>query len=1196
LGRADFTTGLEPRGIAVGDFNGDGKPDLVVTNSTDNTISVLLGKADGTFNPKVDYPTGTRPVSVAIADFNQDGILDLAVTNENCLVGEGEGRFPALNCGPGTVSVFLGNGDGTFQPRVDYSTGEEPLSLVAADFNGDGKMDLAVVNANDNTLSILFGNGDGTFQAQSVQSTVAGPQFVVAADFNNDSKVDLAIIGSGVSILLGNGNGTFTSLAVFDGGGAAAVAGDFNNDGKLDLVIASGGSLSLFLGQGNGTFVLNGSYLGGEGGLVAADFNGDGNLDLAGVSSSTSNYAVSVLFGNGDGTFKSPTPYGTGPTPTGLAVADFNGDGKLDLAVTDPGCAPVINPSSINCGTAAASVSILLGIGNGSFVAETSYPTAGTPNDVVTADFNGDGKLDLATATQSTNTVSILLGNGDGTFGSATSFPTGKIPLALASADFRSNGHIDLAVVDQVCNTSVCGPGSVSILLGNGDGTFQPHVDYPVRVDPLALAVGDFNGDGKPDLAVVNEASATVSILLGNGDGTFKSAADFPTASGPLAITVGDFNRDSKLDIAVVASNGVSILLGNGDGTFQAHVDYPIISGAGGYSIATADFNADGNLDLAVGTQSQVVSILLGNGDGTFKAYVDYPAGGSFGIVRVADFNGDGKPDLALGLGFSAETSILLGNGDGTFQTPVYYRAGQITVSSLTIGDFNGDGGPDLAVADGDALTVGILTSRAFKAVFPVALKFLSQGVGVASPAQTITISNPSNVPFGFGGAVASGDFAATNNCAATVAPGSHCTISIQFSPSVTGTRSGMLTLTDTTASSPQVIPLTGTGLNGPFLTESAANLSFVATPVGSSAPSQSVTISNTGNAALNLTSIGVTGANPGDFIESNSCGSSLGSGQSCAISVKFDPTAGGTRTAAITIADNSPGSPQLINLAGTGLAPAVNLSVTSLTFPSQFTGTTSSAQNVTLSNTGNATLSIAQISVSANFTESNNCGTSLAPANSCQIGISFAPASAGTLTGSLTVTSNTGGGPATVALSGVGVTPSLDLGVSSGGSSSATVSAGGIANFALVIGGGGFAGTASVTCSGAPTGAACMVPASVSVSATTASTIAVSVTTTSRSLSIPLRIDGPWAWLFYGSLFAFSILLFTAYLRRGKLRLATIGALAVLALLVASCGGGGSSESGGNSSGTPAGTYTLIVTAASGATSQSVALTLIVQ
>lgn len=287
FGRADFSVGNLPIAIAAGDFNGDGLIDLAVTNSGDNTVSVLLGLADGTFAPQVTYPTGPEPVAVVTGDFNGDGIFDLAVTNENCTTSL---QGPP-GCSPSTVSILIGNGDGTFQPHADYAIGRMPSSLVAADFNGDGKLDLAVTNALDFTVSVLLGNGDGTFQTQVVYATsTPNPNFwesLVVGDFNGDGKPDLAIsCGSVVSILLGKGDGTFQPHVDSGVGGTVLAAGDFNGDGKLDLAVTEGlpsgrpGLLSVLLGNGDGTFILTNQYPSGGTAVAVSDLNGDGKLDL----------------------------------------------------------------------------------------------------------------------------------------------------------------------------------------------------------------------------------------------------------------------------------------------------------------------------------------------------------------------------------------------------------------------------------------------------------------------------------------------------------------------------------------------------------------------------------------------------------------------------------------------------------------------------------------------------------------------------------------------------------------------------------------------------------------------------------------------------------------------------------------------------------------------------------------------------
>ena len=365
-----------------------------------------------------------------------------------------------------------------------------------------------------------------------------------------------------------------------------------------------------------------------------------------------------------------------------------------------------------------------------SFVQSSTPPTNPSPQSIAVADFNGDGKLDLAVPVYSIFTtltdVNILLGNGDGTFTAGPAFPlVGQNANNAAIADFDGDGKPDLAI-------SLPDTNQLQTLLGNGDGTFTAVL--PITVDGIfVVATGDFNGDGKPDLVTVNFDPGTLTILLGNGDGTFTQKATITTpatspggvAVGPVSVALGDFNGDGVLDLAVAncprtdqgAQGSVTILLGNGDGTFTAQAQSPLAGGQPLF-IASGDLNGDHILDLVVTDMNDgapdpgSLTVLLGKGDGTFTPTATSPATGSVPYsVAVADFNGDGKPDLAVANAGSNTISVLLGNGDGTFATPMSFSAGEDPIFAA-VGDFNGDGIPDLAAANNTSSSVTVLLTK----------------------------------------------------------------------------------------------------------------------------------------------------------------------------------------------------------------------------------------------------------------------------------------------------------------------------------------------------------------------------------------------------------------------------------------------------------------------------------------------------
>jgi hypothetical protein len=689
-----FDLGAAPAAVAVGHFKGAAAPLDVVTANANGTVSVLLGKSDGSIQNPILLNVGGTPNAVAVGDFTGNGLDDIAVANAN-----------------GTVSVLLSNGNGTFQASETFAIGATPVGVAVGDFNGDGKPDLVTVN-NNGTVTVLPGKGGGAFAA-GVTSTVGGNLTSVAVgDFNGDHKPDLVVgTSTGLDILLGNGNGTFQlgqtvtfSRTVhgftFTFAVNSVAVSSLRGNGKADIVALSQEGLAVLLGNGDGTVQQPALVDGGPSvtaSFVVGDFNGDGKPDIvtSDVAQESVPSSVNFLAGNGDGTFAAPTTVNLGETASSLAAGNF-GTGKLNLVMAGPN-----------------TVSVLSGNGDGTFATAPTVATNNAPTLIAAADFNGDGKPDLVTA--GVGDVVVLLNNGNGSFRLGPSLAIDGVAAGVAVGDFAGNGKQDIAVATE--------NGTIDVFLGNGNGTFQgPKVINLGDVVIRSLVAGNF-GRGLPDLAatvMLQDGSETtvVQVLDNTGNGTFAPGQSVAVGTFALGLAAADFNGDGKPDLVTTSflpdgTRNVEVLLGNGDGTFQNPVS--TAPGFGVRYVAAGDFNGDGKADLVVADGLNTVMVLPGNGNGTFgkPLVLKFPSLGGAAPV-VVDFFGDGKQGIALATG-QGQVTVLRGNGDGTFQAPVNFLTDFVgnQPSALVAADFNGDGKPDLATTNyfGNDVSVLLNTS-----------------------------------------------------------------------------------------------------------------------------------------------------------------------------------------------------------------------------------------------------------------------------------------------------------------------------------------------------------------------------------------------------------------------------------------------------------------------------------------------------
>jgi Bacterial Ig-like domain (group 3)/FG-GAP-like repeat len=591
--------------------------------------------------------------------------------------------------------------------RVSISAGLTAGDMVVGDFNGDNKADVAL--ANGTSVSVLLGKSGGTLQTAIVTTTgLTSPTFLALAvgDMNRDSHLDIAANDTygGTQVLLGTGTGHFNLKPVFtfnqppENMPTGIVVADFTGDGRLDIAEGFGtdypiwyiGQACILPGYGDGTFNMNAvtcartPYTFGE--MLAGNLNGKQDLIIP-------SGPMMVQFNNGSGVM-TPSNYAVGGGP--MVVGDFNGDGRQDIAAGAVGGVQVVVNSAPGVLRAPLAMYDLAGGGfNESMIMNTS-------------DFNGDGYADLAVIdffddhSYYMPEGDVLLGGAknlltkSGNFGAAPNLQGGfssSGPPAIG--DFNHDGKLDIAVAATGNFVSDNGDTSGSSLLvsfGDGKGNF-PTSGPALDTNTNFIAAGDFNGDGKADLASLD--GSTFEILIGIGDGTFAPPVTYSVGANPVFVLQRDLNGDGKKDIVVVnqGSNDVSVLLGNGDGTFQPQKTFA--AGTTPASVVAGDFNRDGKVDIAVAS-SAGVSVLLGNGNGTFQTQKTYPATGPLTSLAVASVGEDGIGDI-IGINSATARFVLLpGVGNGTFIAPVFYPLDRAP-SQMVVGDFNHDGATDLA-------------------------------------------------------------------------------------------------------------------------------------------------------------------------------------------------------------------------------------------------------------------------------------------------------------------------------------------------------------------------------------------------------------------------------------------------------------------------------------------------------------------
>ena len=663
-----YNVGRLPDVMLTHDFDGDGLLDVAVGSRGNATVTIMLSLGDGRLRPGSPVFLGDQPNNFAAGDFNGDGHADL-------VAGGYHGR----------VLTLLGDGSGGLRLVSSFEVGSGDAWVRAGRLDADGRIDLAVTEYYSKQLRIYAGDGNGGFMLRRAVTFPAALGRPLVADLTGDGLDDIVVTtGSLMRIFVSHADGSLSETTHDADMSWFLLARDLDGDGRLDLISRTPNSLEVFLQiapldfQALPPVALAFMF---DSWFVVDDLDSDGRVDLLLGN-------MTLWHGNGDGTFAPPGTQVFPPPITAAAVADLDGDERPDLVLA----------------LGESQVTTARGEGGGAFVLPDVIPGSSSVSaNAVLADIDEDGFNDLLW-----NSLDVLWARGreGGGFAQPDFIHLSDYALTFTVADMNRDGHLDI-VATTIRDTAI-------VLLGRGDGTFVNSGTLAVGLSPRAVATGDLNQDGYLDVVVGNGGdyygrSSSLSILIGNGDGTFQAERRYETSVSPRELALGDFNEDGHVDVAVTnyESGTVSLFAGAGDGEL---VPLPAVStGPRPQGMTSADLNGDGHLDLAVAILGPDLNIpepsgelvlLPGRGDGSFGSPVRLVLGDRPSDVASVDLDFDGRPDLAVVYDTNSnftygELVVLLNQGAFSFTAE---RFGAGNPMSVTTGDADGDSRPDLVL------------------------------------------------------------------------------------------------------------------------------------------------------------------------------------------------------------------------------------------------------------------------------------------------------------------------------------------------------------------------------------------------------------------------------------------------------------------------------------------------------------------